>query len=156
MNAAEPRVLVVDDDAEMTSILCDVLRDAGYAAISARSGSEALDIAEREEPDLVVSDLRMSQMNGHQLQAELRRRMPNLPVIIITAFGSIANAVESMTLGAFDYLTKPFGNDEFLLVVSRALENRELRREVKRLRGELPTTTAGRISSRPIRDWSRY
>jgi DNA-binding NtrC family response regulator len=140
MNSNEAKVLVVDDDAEMVSVLCDVLRDAGYTAMSANSGVAALETIDREEPDLVVSDLRMSQMNGHQLQAELKRRLPTLPVIVITAFGSIANAVESMKLGAFDYLTKPFGNDEFLLVVSRALENRELRREVKRLRGELAGT----------------
>ena len=140
MNANDPKILVVDDDAEMASVLCDVLRDAGYSAMSANSGVEALATVESEEPDLVISDLRMSQMDGHQLQAELKRRMPNLAVIMITAFGSIANAVESMKLGAFDYLTKPFGNDEFLLVVSRALENRDLRREVRRLRGELANT----------------
>ena len=137
MNPSEPRILVVDDDPEMVSILCDVLREAGYFTTGAGSGTEALEAVERDEPDLVISDLRMSQMNGHQLQAELKRRVPHLPVIVITAFGSIANAVESMKLGASDYLTKPFGNDELLLVVSRALENRELRREIRRLRGEL-------------------
>lgn len=151
MNSIEPKILVVDDDSEMVSILCDVLRDAGYTAMSAGSGAEALALVERDEPDLVVSDLRMSQMNGHQLQAELKRRIPQLPVIVITAFGSIANAVESMKLGAFDYLTKPFGNDEFLLVVSRALENRDLRREVKRLRGELANNygTSNIVASNP-------
>ncbi len=140
MNTNDPKILVVDDDAEMASVLSDVLRDAGYTALSANSGAQALELVEREQPDLVVSDLRMSQMNGHQLQAELKKRAPGLPVIIITAFGSIANAVESMKLGASDYLTKPFGNDEFLLVVSRTLENRDLRREVKRLRGELASS----------------
>lgn len=137
MNSTDPRILVVDDDPEMVSILCDVLREAGYSATGASSGAEALELVERDEPDLVISDLRMSQMNGHQLQAELKRRIPHLQVIVITAFGSIANAVESMKLGASDYLTKPFGNDELLLVVSRALENRDLWREIKRLRGEL-------------------
>jgi DNA-binding NtrC family response regulator len=140
MNANEPKIMVVDDDAEMASVLCDVLRDAGYSAMSANSGGQALAMVESEEPDLVITDLRMSQMDGHQLQTELKRRLPSLSVIVITAFGSIANAVESMKLGAFDYLTKPFGNDEFLLVVSRALENRDLRREVRRLRGELAHT----------------
>jgi two-component system, NtrC family, response regulator HydG len=71
------------------------------------------------------------------LQAELKRIAPDLPVIIITAFGSIQTAVESMKLGAFDYITKPFSNGELLLIVSRALENRDLRNEVKRLRIEL-------------------
>ena len=76
-------------------------------------------------------------MSGHQLQLELKRVAPDLPVIIITAFGSIQTAVESMKLGAFDYITKPFRNDELLLVVARALENRSLRQEMRRLRGEL-------------------
>jgi two-component system response regulator HydG len=137
VNPEKASVLVVDDDREMTSILCDVLRDAGYRALSACSGAEALAMVQQEQPDLLISDIRMSGMSGHQLQSELRRAAPNLPIVIITAFGSIASAVESMKLGAFDYLTKPFGNDELLLVVSRALENRELRQEVKRLRGEL-------------------
>ena len=140
MNSGQPSILVVDDDREMASVLCDVLRDAGYRALIANSGAEALTLVAREEPDLLVSDLRMSGMDGHQLQAEVKRLAPDLPVIIITAFGSIATAIESMKLGAFDYLTKPFGNDEFLLVVSRALENRELRQEVTRLRGELART----------------
>jgi DNA-binding NtrC family response regulator len=140
MNANDPKILIVDDDAEMASVLCDVLRDAGYSPMSANSGAQALAMVESEEPDLVISDLRMSQMDGHQLLTELKKRLPTLSVIVITAFGSIANAVESMKLGAFDYLTKPFGNDEFLLVVSRALENRDLRHEVRRLRGELAHT----------------
>jgi DNA-binding NtrC family response regulator len=76
-------------------------------------------------------------MSGHQLQAEIKRLAPNLPVVIITAFGSIQTAVESMKIGAFDYITKPFANDELLLVVSRALEDRNLRQEIRRLRGEL-------------------
>ena len=86
---------------------------------------------------MLISDLRMAGMSGHGLQAELKRIAPDLPVIIITAFGSIQTAVESMKLGAFDYITKPFSNSELLLIVSRALENRDLRNEVKRLRIEL-------------------
>lgn len=133
----KPTVLVVDDDHEMTSVLCDILGDAGYRALSADSAAKALALVREHEPDLLISDLRMSGMGGHELQNEVKKLAPRLPVIMITAFGSISTAVESMKLGAFDYLTKPFANDEFLLVVSRALENRELRREVTRLRGEL-------------------
>jgi two-component system response regulator HydG len=137
MNSGRGTVVIVDDDHEMVSVLCDVLNAAGYRALSASSGAAALALVEQQDPDLLISDLRMSGMNGHELQCELRRAAPNLPVIIITAFGSIPTAVESMKLGAFDYVTKPFGNDELLIVVSRALENRQLRQEVKRLRGEL-------------------
>jgi two-component system response regulator HydG len=134
---AQAEILVVEDDAEMANTLCEILRDAGYRASSANSGAEALDMLAQDEPDLLISDLRMGGMNGHQLLAEFKRRNPATPAIIITAFGSIENAVDSMKLGAADYLTKPFGNDELLLVVARALENRQLRRELSRLRGEL-------------------
>ena len=130
-------VLVVDDDHEMAAVVCDVLREAGYDAAGASQGAEALTLVKRECPDVLISDLRMSGLSGHQLQLELKRVAPNLPVIIITAFGSIQTAVESMKLGAFDYITKPFSNDELLLVVARALESRSLRQEVRRLRGEL-------------------
>jgi DNA-binding NtrC family response regulator len=137
VNDERPTVVVVDDDREMGSVLCDILIEAGYHAVSRESAADTLTLIKNEEPDLVITDLRMSGMSGHQLQLELKRVAPSVPVIIITAFGSIPTAVESMKLGAYDYLTKPFGNDELLLVVSRALEDRRLRQEVRRLRGEL-------------------
>jgi two-component system response regulator HydG len=130
-------IIVVDDDPEMANVLRDVLAEAGYRALSAGSGAGALMLVKEQDPDLLITDLRMSGMSGHQLQLELKRVAPNLPVIIITAFGSIPTAIESMKLGAFDYLTKPFGNDELLLIVSRALDDFQLRQEVRRLRGEL-------------------
>jgi DNA-binding NtrC family response regulator len=130
-------ILVVDDDREMANLLCDVLREAGYDASGANSAAQALAQVRDEFPDLLISDVRMSGMSGHQLQAELRELVPDLPVVIITAFGSIESAVESMKRGAADYITKPFRNDELLLVVARVLENRQLRQEIRRLRGDL-------------------
>ncbi len=130
-------ILVVDDDQEMVRMLADVLGEGGYRVLTANSGGEALRMVEREQPDLLISDLRMSGMNGHELQRNIKKIAPGVPVIIITAFGSIQTAVESMRLGAFDYITKPFSNDELLLVVERALQDRALRREVRRLRDEL-------------------
>jgi len=137
VNSEQATVLVVDDDHDMVSALHDILCQAGYRALGANSGHEALAMVERETPDVLISDLRMAGMTGHGLQAELKRLAPDLPVIIITAFGSIQTAVESMKLGAFDYITKPFSNAELLLIVARALEDRDLRAEVKRLRIEL-------------------
>src|SRR5271166_7102604 len=137
VHSALATILVVDDDHDMVAALCDILRQAGYQTIGAHSGHEAIAIVQRESPDVLISDLRMAGMSGHGLQAELKRIVPDLPVIIITAFGSIQTAVESMKLGAFDYITKPFSNSELLLIVSRALENRDLRNEVKQLRIEL-------------------
>ena len=130
-------ILVVDDDREMVGMLRDVLEAAGYVTLMAYSGAEALAIVEREEPDLMISDLRMAGMNGDQLLKQVKRLASSLPVVMITAFGSIETAVKSMRLGAFDYVTKPFSNDELLLVVARALDDRKLRREVIRLRSEL-------------------
>jgi DNA-binding NtrC family response regulator len=137
LSSDQATIVVVDDDREMASVLCDLLGEAGYRALSANAAAEALTLVNQNDPDLLISDLRMSGMTGHELQLELKRTSPNLPVIIITAFGSIPTAVESMKLGAFDYITKPFANDELLLIVSRALENRQLRQEIRRLRGEL-------------------
>jgi DNA-binding NtrC family response regulator len=130
-------IMVVDDDREMTSMLSEILRSAGYRTVAASSGAEALDLVRHQEPDLLITDLRMAGMNGHQLQQEVRKIAPNLPTVIITAFGSIQTAVESMKLGAFDYITKPFSNEDLMMVVSRAIEDRSLRQEVRRLRGEL-------------------
>jgi two-component system response regulator HydG len=137
VHSGQATILVVDDDHDMVGALCDILRQAGYQTLGAHSGQEAIAIVERGLPDVLISDLRMAGMTGHGLQAEVKRTAPNLPVIIITAFGSIQTAVESMKLGAFDYITKPFSNSELLLIVARALENRDLRNEVKRLRIEL-------------------
>jgi len=140
LTAPQATVLVVDDDAAMTSALCEVLRQSGYLALSAHSGSEALEIVKRESPDLLISDLRMTEMSGHQLQQQLQTVVPDLPVVIITAFGTIESAVKSMKLGAHDFITKPFSNQELLMVVSRTLENRRLRQEVRQLRVELART----------------
>jgi len=130
-------VLVVDDDREMVSMLADVLGDAGYRVATAHSGDAAVAMAAAEVPDLIITDLRMGGMSGHQLQREMARVAAGVPIIVITAFGSIQNAVESMRQGAFDYLTKPFSNDELLLSVERGLKDIALQREVRRLREEL-------------------
>jgi DNA-binding NtrC family response regulator len=130
-------ILVVDDDREMAKLLRDVLGEAGYLVRSANSAAEALALVREECPDLLITDLRMSGMNGHELQSELRELVPDLAVVIITAFGSIESAVESMKRGAADYVTKPFSNDQLLITVARVLENLQLRQEIRRLRGDL-------------------
>ncbi len=137
---AKATILLVDDDRAMTRMLAEVLEAEGYGVLTANSGNEALALIRQTPPELVISDLRMSGMHGHQLQSEMKRLCPDLPVVIITAFGSIETAVESMKRGAFDFITKPFSNDELLIVVGRALADRELRQELRRLRGELART----------------
>ncbi len=139
-SGSKDTIIVVDDERAMTSMLAEVLEAEGYSVLTANSGDEALALIRRAPPALVVSDLRMSGMNGHQLQSEIKRLCPDLPIVIITGFGSIETAVESMKRGAFDFITKPFSNNQLIVVVSRALEERQLRQEVRRLRGELART----------------
>jgi DNA-binding NtrC family response regulator len=121
----------------MAKLLRDVLGEAGYLVRGVNSAAEALAQVREECPDLLITDLRMSGMNGHELQSELRELVPDLAVVIITAFGSIESAVESMKRGAADYITKPFSNDQLLITVARVLENLKLRQEIRRLRGDL-------------------
>jgi DNA-binding NtrC family response regulator len=131
------RIMVVDDDEAMTNTLAKILATEGYSVVTARCGAAALTIMREDCPDLVISDLRMSGINGHELQSEITRHCPGVPVVIITAFGSIESAVESMRRGAFDFITKPFTNGQLKVVVERALAHRELHQEVQRLRREL-------------------
>jgi len=130
-------VMVVDDDQTMASTLAKILSAADYSVVTAKSGDAALAIMRQDCPDLVITDLKMNGMSGHELQSEIARRSPDVPVVIITGFGSIETAVESMRSGAFDFITKPFTSGQLKMVVERALEHRQLRREVQRLRGEL-------------------
>jgi two-component system, NtrC family, response regulator HydG len=130
-------VMVVDDDQAMIGTLARILRAAGYSVVTAQSGPAALALMRHDCPDLVICDLKMNGMSGHELQFEISQRNRDVPVVIITAFGSIESAVESMRRGAVDFITKPFTNGQLKMVVERALEHRELRQEVQRLRGEL-------------------
>ncbi len=131
------RVLVVDDDAAVRSALRVNLQKASYEVILATCGEEALDEVRRQEPDLVISDVRMPGVNGEELLIRLRAGWPELPVVLMTGQGSINAAVQAMRVGASDYLIKPVRKDELLIVLERALQHRALRREVAHLRAEL-------------------
>lgn len=130
------RALVVDDEAGVRYTIAEILRDAGVKVVTASSGEDALALARKEPPDLVVSDLRMAPMDGLELLDHLRAEQPELRVILITAHGSERLAVEAIRRGAYDYLKKPFELDELLAVTRRALEAVRLARENEQLRGE--------------------
>ena len=106
MNQTE--ILVVEDDIDLREALGDTLRLAGYEPVLAQDGRAALDCLERSEPAMVITDIQMPKMDGHTLLKHIKRRWPDLPVMLMTAFGSIQKAVEAMREGAVDYLTKPF------------------------------------------------
>jgi two-component system response regulator AtoC len=132
-------MLVVDDDARMRELVAKVLAREGYAVRSLPRGQDVLQTLEKGPADLVISDIRMPEMDGLTLLREVKRVAPETSVLLMTAFGSIDTAVQAIKAGAYDYLTKPFKMDEMILVVRRAMEERHLRAEVRALRDEVST-----------------
>lgn len=132
-----PRILVVDDDDNLRWVLQTQLEEMGYAAGTAPDGASALAAIDKEPPALILTDLKMPGMSGMELLERVHRDYPEIPVLIITAFGSIQSAVEAMRSGAYDYLTKPIAYDELALSVGRVLEHYGLLREVRALRASL-------------------
>jgi DNA-binding NtrC family response regulator len=117
----KPHVLVVDDETNVRRVLGTLLEQAGYAATRAESGEQALDLVRSLDPDLVITDLKMPGMDGLELLRRLQDSFPEIPVVLLTAHGTVANAVEAMKHGAHDFLTKPFDKDEVVGLVGRAL-----------------------------------
>lgn len=135
--APEGRVLVVDDEIEMARTVAEGLESRGFDASACGSGREALVLLARERFDALVTDLRMREVDGLELLASARRADPERPVIVMTAFGAIDTAVESIRLGAYHYLTKPFKLDELVIYLRRALDEVKVRREAAELRKAL-------------------
>jgi len=130
-------ILVVDDEAEMRTLLHDVLQEHGYQVVMASGGRDALKQLADEDCSVVLTDLRMKEMQGIELLSEIKRTLPNINVILMTAFGSVETAIDAMKHGAYDYLVKPIKTDDLLRVADRAMREATLRREVSRLRREV-------------------
>jgi len=128
------RVLVVDDDRGMCEMLAAGLGKLGFAVTWRTAAAEALDVLAASEVDVVVTDLNMRGMNGIELCERIVANRPDLPVIVITAFGSLESAVAAIRAGAYDFVTKPLDVDALALALGRAVQHRTLREEVKRLR----------------------
>jgi two-component system response regulator AtoC len=131
------RILVVDDDEETLTLLREILSKEGYEVDTADDGKTALDRITTRPPDLVMSDIHMPDLDGMSLLAELRVRHQDVPVILMTAYGSLKTAVDGLRSGAFDYLSKPFIVDDIRLVVRRALEHKNLSRQNQALKEQL-------------------
>jgi DNA-binding NtrC family response regulator len=131
------RILVCDDDRAVRSALTVNLGKAGYVVVVCDSAEEGLERLRAEPFDVVLTDVKMTGMTGLQLLTEIRTHWPDTRVVVMTGFGSVSDAVGAMKAGASDYLIKPIGRDELLLLLKRALENRALAREVQRLRLEV-------------------
>ncbi|GJQ21537.1 MAG: acetoacetate metabolism regulatory protein AtoC [Bacteroidia bacterium] len=131
------RILVVDDEPASRLNIKDILADKRFLTDEAEDGRRALQRISENPYDLVLLDIRMPKMDGLTALKEIVKKKPDLPVLVFTAYGSSAKAIEAMKLGAFDYITKPFDIDELLETVKRAVRHKELTEEVSALRGRL-------------------
>ena len=143
--AAEPTVLLAEDDASVRTVLASVLADAGLAVESAVDGQDALErfaarAAAGRAPDVVLSDITMPRLDGLELLDRLKALDPEVLVVFVTAYSSVDSAVAALRKGAFDYLAKPFRNDQLVQVVRNAITQRDLFRENRTLRREIART----------------
>lgn len=142
------RLLIIDDDASVVSLLTDSMRDEGYDVTGETSATRALEILQSRSFDLVISDIEMPELRGIDLLRSITRTRPEQMVLLITAFGSIDLAMESVRAGAVDFLAKPFRVEALVLAVERALRERLLRREVVRLREAATRETPHGLAAR--------
>jgi two-component system response regulator PilR (NtrC family) len=131
------QILLIDDEPRMLSLLNTILKGEGYGVTSIQDGTKVLDLLNTETYDLMITDIRMTPINGLELLKIARQVRPAMPVIILTAFGSVETAIEAMKLGSFDYVTKPFKMDELLITIQRALEYSRALSENVELKEEL-------------------
>jgi two-component system, NtrC family, response regulator AtoC len=131
------RILVVDDEESIRVTLSALLGHRGYHVITADSAVAALKILATDDIDVIVSDVRMPDMDGIELTREIVTREIPVTIIIMSAYGSVDNAIEAMKAGAYDYITKPFKNDEVILTLAKAEERENLRRENTALKAEM-------------------
>ena len=131
------KILIVDDEPSNRNILGQELTHEGYSVVAASDGREALKKVESSQPDLIILDYMMPDLNGLDVLKELRRRENDTPVVMITAYGTMERAVEAMKEGAYDFITRPFEPDHIALVVRKALERQRLKRGVEILSEEV-------------------
>ena len=137
----KPKVLIIDDEASICSILSALLTKNGYEVEVANSGESGLDVYAQFMPAVILLDLKMPGIDGIKVMEILDKRLnADCKIIIMTAHGEVRSAVEAMKKGAFDYLEKPFDNDELLVTISRAAEMVTLKRRVKQLEDQLEET----------------
>src|SRR3989338_3246000 len=137
------KILIVEDNKDMQFNLSSVLKDAGFEAVVAGDGKRTLKEVEKSSPNLVLLDIKLPDMDGISILEEIKKNDKDVVVIMLTAYGDVKGAVRAMKLGAFDYVAKPFDNEELILIVKKALQTQSLSREVESLRKKLGEKTLG-------------
>src|SRR5439155_22636754 len=128
------RILVIEDERAALQSLSLLLSDENYDVLQADCGHTGLTIARQEEPDLILLDIRLPDLNGLQVLDQIRQERIDAAVIIMTADTTSSNAIQATQLGAFDYIAKPINDEHLLVLIRRALEYRTLDRELRKLR----------------------
>jgi two-component system, NtrC family, response regulator len=130
-------ILIVDDEKNYPLVLSAVLQEEGFETLTANSGHEALAVLEHSDVDLVLTDMKMPRMDGIELLERIKENDPELPVIMMTAYGTVEKAVEAMQKGAYNYILKPFDNEQLILYVNKAMEMYRVVKENRRLRSAI-------------------
>ncbi|MGH9519197.1 MAG: sigma-54-dependent transcriptional regulator, partial [Terriglobales bacterium] len=146
-----PHVLVADDQEAVREVCASVASGLGYRTTTAATGREALRIVDEDMPDILVCDVRLPDIGGVDLMKRLHQARPTLPVLLTTAYGTVAMAVEAMKLGAFDYVTKPFELEEMKLLLQAGVRQSQLERDARglRLAGRGPFAPGNLIGGSP-------
>ncbi len=142
------RVLIIEDDVGLRSLLAELLEGEGYETLPAENGEDGLRILQREPVDIVLLDINLPGMHGINVLTAAPNTQTDAEFIMMTAYAEVETAVEAIKLGAFDYLRKPLEPDELLMVIERALDQRRLRREVASLRRRVPRGPRSKIIGR--------
>ena len=143
--AVKQKILIVDDEANLLEVLAVALENMGYGTVTAETAEEALAVLEEREVHLVLSDLRLPGLSGRELMEKVKAANPDLPVVIMTAYASLKEAVEIIKEGAFDYTVKPFELDALEATIASALRYYALGRDNRDLREQLQTASAGQF-----------
>jgi len=123
------RVLIIEDEKRWCDFLCLLIKQGGWEPVAITNPGQGLELALNQVFDLVLTDLRMAGLDGIEVLKQIKAKKPDLPVIVITAYSTVEAAIESMKQGAFDYITKPFNNEQVLAVIKRALRQAKLEKE---------------------------
>jgi len=130
-------ILVIDDEKSLIELLAVIFKKEGYGVMQAMSGEKALDILEKGGIDFVITDIRMPGLDGMEVLRRVKASYPDVPVVMITAYGTVQQAVEALKAGALDYVVKPFDVDELRIIVARGMAQKRLREENLRLKRDL-------------------
>ena len=147
----EYSILIVDDEPNYLIVLSELLQDEGFEVFTAPDGEQGIKIVNDVDLDIVITDMQMPGMDGIQFMLQIKEKLSDLPVIVITAYAEVDKAVEAMQAGAFSYLAKPFSNDELIVSLRKAAQHYALIRENTRLRDEIRGKTgfSGMVGKTP-------